>query len=87
MNFCEYYSTYIDTNGLPNLNLEQHKRLFNIVFLEGNLNQIKKDLELYGNNAITRSHYDDTILKLKILYIDTHPATILGDMIGKSRGH
>ena len=72
---------------MPNLSLEQHKRLFNIVFLEGHLIQIKKDLELFGDNAITRSHHDDTILKLKKLYSDTHPATILGDMIYKSKEH
>ncbi len=85
MIFCEYYSTYINTNGVPILSIEQHKRLFNIVYLEGRLIQIKKDLELFGDNTITRTHYGDTISKLKKLYIDTHPASVLSDMIYKSK--
>ena len=43
MEFTTYYSKIINIQGQqPNLNFEQHKRLFNIVALEMRLDELKR---------------------------------------------
>lgn len=48
MHFTRYYSGLIKAHGLPQLDVEQHCRLMNIISLEGRLSeleQLKKDLK------------------------------------------
>ncbi len=46
MEFSKYYKTILDSTGIPDLNLEQHKRLFNIIHYEGQLERMRKELIL-----------------------------------------
>ena len=42
MRFTRYYSKLLDDQGMPNINKEQHKRLFTIVTLESSIDQVKR---------------------------------------------
>ena len=88
MLFSKYYKGILSTQGVPHLNVEQHRRLLNILALEQELKtildlkeKIKSSDDLYklylkGNRIENQ---------LKDLYKTTSPKEILFDMIEKSR--
>ncbi len=86
MEFSKYYKGILNTTGIPKLNLEQHKRLFNIVHYEGQLERMRNELIQFGHNTIT-IHYRDKILK-KLNKLNnglTHPASVFSEMLEKSK--
>ncbi len=42
MRFTRYYSKLLEAQGMPHVNIEQHKRLFNIISLESRLDEVDK---------------------------------------------
>lgn len=85
MKFSNYYKTVIEANGVPNLNLEQHKRLFNIIHIEGQLKRIKDELKHFGYNAVSVSDKERLESKKDKLFNNlTHPASVFSDMLEKS---
>ena len=87
MLFSNYYKGVLSSQGVPHLNVEQHRRLLNILALEQELKtiadlkeKIKSSDDLYklyvkGNRIENQ---------LKDLYKTTTPKEILFDMIEKS---
>lgn len=85
MKFTNYYKEVLDTNGVPPLNLKEHRRLFNIIFLEGQLTRIDEELEQFGYNAISVAKKDKIIIRLDSLYGGhKHPASVFSEMIANS---
>ena len=88
MLFSNYYKGVLSSQGVPHLNVEQHRRLLNILALEQELKtitdlkeKIKSSDDLYKlyvkGNRLER--------QLKDLYKTSSPKEILMDMIEKSR--
>ena len=62
---------------MPNINLEQHKRLFNIIRYEWQLERMRKELIQFVNNTITIHYRDDILEKTNNLFNEhTHPANV-----------
>jgi len=80
MVFSNYYKGVLSSQGVPHLNVEQHRRLLNILALEQELKEkIKSSDDLYklyvkGNRLENQ---------LKDLYKTSSPKEILMDMIEK----
>ena len=85
MEFSNYYKTILDSSGVPKLNLEQHRRLFNIIHLEGQLLRIQQELKQFGHNAVTTSYKNEVLKKLEKLYGHAHPASVFSEMLDKSK--
>jgi hypothetical protein len=86
MEFSKYYKGILDTTGIPEFNLEQHKRLFNIIHYEGQLERMRKELIQFGHNSITIHFRDEILKKVNTLYNGhTHPASVLSEMLDKSK--
>jgi hypothetical protein len=86
MEFSKYYKQILDTTGIPKLSLEQHKRLFNIIHFEGQLERIKHELNQFGHNTVTVHNKEKILSKLNQLYnAHTHPASVFSEMLAKSR--
>jgi len=86
MEFSNYYKSIIDTTGIPELNLEQHKRLFNIIHYEGQLERMRKELIQFGYNSITIHYRDEILEKINILFNgNTHPASVFSEMLTASK--
>ncbi len=86
MEFSKYYKTILDSTGIPDLNLEQHKRLFNIIHYEGQLERMRKELIQFGYNTITIHYRDEILDKINNLFNGhTHPASVFSEMLTKSK--
>jgi len=69
---------------MPNLNLEQHKRLFNIIRYEWQLERMRKELIQFVYNTITIHYRDDILEKISNLFNEhTHPANVFSEMLIK----
>ncbi|MBT8259043.1 MAG: hypothetical protein KJO49_11260 [Bacteroidia bacterium] len=84
MRFTRYYSKLIRTQGVPQLSVDQHARLMNIISLEGRLAElesIKKSLQ----DSNQHYQYDVRIfrvqLQLKGLTGDQYPKDVLNHMV------
>ena len=88
MLFSNYYKGVLASQGVPHLNVEQHRRMLNILALEQELKtitdlkeKIKSSDDIYKlcvkGNRLER--------QLKDLYKTSSPKEILMDMIEKSR--
>ncbi|MGS2726530.1 hypothetical protein ACU8DI_07960 [Psychroserpens sp. BH13MA-6] len=42
MEYTNYYSELLKTQGQPHLNLDEHKRLFNIITLESRIDEMER---------------------------------------------
>ena len=86
MEFSKYYKTILDSTGIPDLNLEQHKRLFNIIHYEGQLERMRKELIQFGHNTITIHYRGEILEKINNLFNGhTHPASVFSEMLTKSK--
>jgi len=87
MQFTRYYSRLIKANGVPNLDVEQHCRLMNIISLEGQLNALEK-LKKGLSNSDGYHAYDVKIhkvnLQIKKLTLGKYPKDVVHDMVFKS---
>ena len=88
MVFSNYYKGVLSSQGVPHLNVEEHRRLLNILALEIELNiindlkeKIKSSDNLY--NLYVKGNRLEK--QLKDLYKTTSPKEILMDMIEKSK--
>ncbi len=84
MRFTRYYSKLIRTQGVPQLSVDQHARLMNIISLEGRLAElesIKKSLV----NSDEHYRYDVRIfriqMQLKGLTGDQYPKDVMNHMV------
>ena len=88
MVFSNYYKGVLSSQGVPHLNVEQHRRLLNILAIEIELKiiddlkeRIKSSYDLYKlyvkGNRLEK--------QLKYLYKNTSPKEILFDMMEKSK--
>lgn len=82
MNFSAYYKTVLDTQGIPQLDLDQHRRLFNIIHIEGQLANAqkfkKKEKELPYKYDIEIGKLER---KLAELYCTENPSTLMKNMV------
>ncbi|NRB60307.1 MAG: hypothetical protein HRU50_10285 [Winogradskyella sp.] len=86
MEFSKYYRTVLEVNGVPNLSTEQHKRLFNIIHIEGQLKRIEEELSQFGYNSATFKAKEKLESKKSELYHGlSHPASVFGDMLDRSK--
>lgn len=88
MVFSNYYKGILSSQGVPHLNVEQHRRLLNILALEQELNTIKGLKEkIKDSDDLYKLYLKGNRLEkqLKDLYKATTPKEILFDMIEKSR--
>jgi hypothetical protein len=88
MLFSNYYKGILSTQGVPHLNVEQHRRLLNILALEIELKTITGLKEKIKNSDHLYKLYvkgNRLEKQLKDLYKTTSPKEILIDMIEKSR--
>ena len=53
MEFRKYYKDILDTTGIPEPNLEQHKRSFNITHYKRQLERMRKSLIQFLCNSIS----------------------------------
>ena len=87
MRFTKYYSGVIKSNGVPNLSIEQHCRLMNIISLEGQLNAIEQPKK--SHKRTDGYHIYDIKIhriqqKLKGQTLDQYPKDVLSDMVYRS---
>lgn len=89
MNFTDYYSRILAIQGQqPNLNFEQHKKMFNIISLEMRLEEIKNiesKLTDPGLQRIVMTRQQAIRSQLEKLTQLDHAASLLGKMIEASR--
>ena len=88
MVFSNYYRGVLSTQGVPHLNVEQHRRLLNILALEQELKTIADLKEkIKSSDDLYKLYVKGNKLEnqLKDLYKTTSPKEILFDMIEKSR--
>ncbi len=87
MRFTRYYSRFLQSQGVPHLDVMQHCRLMNIVSLEGRLAELEA-LRNELKNSVDQYKYDVRIhriqLKLKALTLDRFPKDVIKDMVYKS---
>jgi hypothetical protein len=87
MVFSKYYKGILSTQGVPHLNVEQHRRLLNILALEIELKTITDLKEkIKSSDGLYKLYLKGNRLEkqLKELYKTTSPKEILMDMIEKS---
>jgi hypothetical protein len=87
MVFSKYYKGILSTQGVPHLNVEQHRRLLNILALEIELKTITDLKEkIKSSDDLYKLYVKGNRLEkqLKELYKTTSPKEILMDMIEKS---
>ncbi len=84
MRFTRYYSKLIRTQGVPQLSVDQHARLMNIISLEGRLAElesIKQGLQKTDEHY----RYDVRIfriqMQLKGLTGDQYPKDVMNHMV------
>lgn len=89
MNFTEYYSRILSIKGQqPNLNFEQHKKMFNIVALEMRLEELRQLEAMLNHPDLQRKVHQRTqavrsqLIKLTEL---CHAAQLLEQMIEASQ--
>ena len=88
MLFSNYYKGILSTQGVPHLNVEQHRRLLNILALEQELKTITDLKEkIKSSDDLYKLYVKGNRLEqqLKDLYKTTSPKEILMDMIEKSK--
>jgi len=88
MLFSNYYKGILSTQGVPHLNVEQHRRLLNILALEQELRTIADLKEkIKSSDDLYKLYVKGNRLEkqLKDLYKTSSPKEILMDMIEKSR--
>ena len=88
MLFSNYYKGVLSSQGVPHLNVEQHRRLLNILALEQQLKTITDLKEkIKSSDDLYKLYVKGNRLEkqLKDLYKTTSPKEILFDMIEKSR--
>ena len=88
MLFSNYYKGVLSTQGVPHLNVEQHRRLLNILALEIEvtiINALKEKIK--SSDDLYKLYVKGNRLEkqLKELYSNTTPKEILHDMIEKSK--
>ena len=88
MVFSNYYKSVLSTQGVPHLNVEEHRRLLNILALEIELkiiNDLKEKIK--SSDDLYKLYVKGNRLEkqLKDLYKTTSPKEILMDMIEKSK--
>ena len=87
MLFSNYYKGVLSSQGVPHLNVEQHRRLLNILALEQELKTITDLKEkIKSSDDLYKLYVKGNRLakQLKDLYKTTSPKEILLDMIEKS---
>ena len=87
MPFTTYYSKVLLTKGLPQLSLDQHKRLFNIISLESRLDELSRMKTSMVPNEQLKAHYYRTEFlnkQLEELTFNTSPEDLMEDMLRKS---
>ena len=87
MVFSNYYKGVLSSQGVPHLNVEQHKRLLNILALEQELKTITGLKEkIKSSDDLYKLYVKGNRLEkqLKDFYKTTTPKEILFDMIEKS---
>ena len=88
MVFSNYYKVVLSSQGVPHLNVEQHRRLLNILAIEIEL-KIIDDLNerIKSSDDLYKLYVKGNRLEkqLKELYKTTSPKEILMDMIEKSK--
>ena len=88
MRFIRYYSKLLDAQGMPHLNVEQHKRLFNIITIESRLDEIET-LKKAEKNLENHYKYDIRIHRLnkqlKSLTLDKFPKVVIETMLFHSQ--
>ena len=87
MVFSNYYKGVLSSQGVPHLNVEQHRRLLNILALEIELkiiNDLKEKIK--SSDHLYKLYVKGNRLEkqLKDLYKTSSPKEILFDMIEKS---
>ncbi|HEY5688163.1 MAG TPA: hypothetical protein VIS27_07650 [Yeosuana sp.] len=87
MFFSNYYKGILSAQGVPHLNVEQHRRLLNILALEIELkiiNDLKEKIK--SSDHLYKLYVKGNRLEkqLKDLYKTSSPKEILFDMIEKS---
>jgi hypothetical protein len=88
MVFSNYYKGVLSSQGVPHLNVEEHRRLLNILALEIELkiiNDLKEKIK--SSDDLYKLYVKGNRLEkqLKDLYKTTSPKEILMDMIEKSK--
>ena len=88
MVFSNYYKGVLSAQGVPHLNVEQHRRLLNILALKIELkiiNDLKKKIK--SSDDLYKLYVKGNRLEkqLKDLYKTTSPKEILMDSIEKSK--
>jgi hypothetical protein len=84
MVFSNYYKGVLSSQGVPHLNVEQHRRLLNILALEQELKTITDLKEkIKSSDDLYKLYVKGNRLEkqLKDLYKTTTPKEILFDMI------
>jgi hypothetical protein len=87
MRFTRYYSKLLDAQGMPNISIEQHKRLFNIVTLESRIDEVtrpkegEKDNELKYKCEVRIYRLQE---QLKQLTDNEYPKDIMENMLWES---
>ena len=88
MVFSNYYKRVLSSQVVPHLNVEEHRRLLNILALEIELNIINDLKEkIKSSDNLYKLYVKGNRLEqqLKDLYKTTSPKEILMDMIEKSK--
>lgn len=78
----------LDAQGLPHLNVEQHKQLFNIVTLENRIDEVIRLKESEKQNELKYKYeYRIMLLKDKLKYItkNKEPKEIIENMLMESQ--
>jgi hypothetical protein len=78
----------LDAQGLPHINIEQHKRLFNIITIENRIDEVIRLKERQRENELQyKCGYRIMMLKdkLKNLTENKEPKEIIENMLMKSQ--
>ena len=72
-------------NGEPHLSIDQHKRLFNIIYLESRINELEKMHENYSHLREVYLRKESLKKQLDKLTNCDHAANVMTDMVEKSK--
>lgn len=88
MKFTNYFSVIIKNNGVPQINVNEYRRLFNIISLENRLDELYK-LKDQERSHDRRYSLEIRIFKLKDqldrLTMENTPQNVLKYMINESK--
>ena len=86
MKFTQYYAQILVETGQPHLDLDQHRRLFNIISLENRIDELDK-MQCLLNEDKRREHFERSeSLKKKLRQLTNHsvPHLVFAEMFEKS---